>query len=77
MLDEAIKHFSEALRIDPGYAEAHNNMGVALARTGRIEDAVVHFREAVRIRPDFVAAHNNLKKALALQKEKTGPGMIK
>jgi len=55
------------LRIDPGYAEAHNNLGIALARKGRIEDAVVHFREALRIRPDFVGAHNNLKKALTLQ----------
>ncbi len=65
--DAAISHFSEALHINPGYAEVHNNLGIALARKGRIEDAVVHFREALRIRPDFVGAHHNLKEVLRLQ----------
>ncbi len=55
------------MQINPGYAEAHNNLGIALARKGKIEDAVAHFREALRIKPDFVDAHNALRKTLKLQ----------
>ena len=49
------------------WTRTHNNLGIALARKGKIEDAVVHFREALRIKPDFVGARNNLRKVLKLQ----------
>ena len=32
LIDEAIAEYREALRINPGYAEAHNNLGVTLYR---------------------------------------------
>ena len=34
---EAIEHYLQALRIRPYYEKAHNNLGIALARTGDIE----------------------------------------
>ena len=34
-VDEAIPQLQEALRLDPAHAEAHSNLGVALARRGR------------------------------------------
>jgi Flp pilus assembly protein TadD len=49
-IDEAIKHFYEALKIRPDYAAVHNNLGAALAKQGRIEEATKHFSEAVRIK---------------------------
>jgi Tfp pilus assembly protein PilF len=55
------------LRIKPGCAQVHNNLGAALIHKGKIDEAIVHFREALRIRPDYATAHNNLKKALAAQ----------
>ena len=55
----------EALRIDPDFEEAHNNLGVALIHKGKIEEAIFHFREALRIRPDYADAKKNLKKALS------------
>jgi len=57
------------LRLDPGYAEVHNNLGIALARKGRLEDAEGHFKEALRLRPDFAGARNNVTKILALRKK--------
>ena len=33
---EAIAHYEQALRIKPDYAEAHNNLGIALAQAGKI-----------------------------------------
>jgi tetratricopeptide (TPR) repeat protein len=44
---------------------AHNNLGVALARQGRLEEAISHHSESLRIRPDQAEVHNNLGNALA------------
>ena len=46
---EAIDQFTEALRINPGYAEAHNNLGYALLLTGRPSAAIELCKEALRI----------------------------
>jgi tetratricopeptide (TPR) repeat protein len=59
-----IAHFEQALRIKPDYAEAHNDLGTALARTGKIDDGIPHFEQALRIKPDFAEAHFNLAVAL-------------
>ena len=61
----AAGHFGEALRLRPASAEAHNNLGLALAQQGRLDVAASHFREAVRLRPDFRDAHSNLARAQA------------
>ena len=58
-------HYEQALRIKPDYAEAHNNLGIALAQTGKIEEAIAHYEQALRIKPDYAEAHNNLGIALA------------
>jgi Flp pilus assembly protein TadD len=63
-LDQAIVHFGKALGLRPSYAQAHNNLGVALARQGRFHEAIVHFKKALQLRPDFVQASNNLGLAL-------------
>ena len=41
----------EALHFKPDYAEAHNNLGVALRDTGRTAEAIAQFEEAARLRP--------------------------
>ncbi len=66
-LDEAIKHYSEALRLKPDLEEAHNNLGSALEKRGRIDEAIKHYLEALRLKPDLEAAHNNLGNALEKQ----------
>jgi tetratricopeptide (TPR) repeat protein len=64
--DEAIAERREALRLKPGSATVHNNMGATLARIpGRIGDAVPEFEEALRLRPTYAEADNNLGNALA------------
>jgi tetratricopeptide (TPR) repeat protein len=65
--DDAIKHYLEALRISPDYAEGHNNLGIDLARKGNFDMAVKHFQKALQINPNFSYARANLKKALLLQ----------
>jgi Flp pilus assembly protein TadD len=50
--------------LDSRMSEAHNDIGVARARAGRLDEAVKEYREAVRLHPDSAAAQNNLGYAL-------------
>lgn len=64
-LNEAIKHYSEALRIKPEAFEVHNNLANVLAAQGSVDEAIEHYYEALRLEPDYDKAHNNLGNALA------------
>jgi tetratricopeptide (TPR) repeat protein len=54
--------------LQPGYADAHSNLGEALVRQGRLSEAEGHLREAVRLRPDIARSHLNL--GLVLQEQR-------
>ncbi len=59
-LGEAIKHFQQALRINPASVEAHTNLGNAMLKRGKLGEATKHYRQALRINPAFMPAHYNL-----------------
>ncbi|HEY6185694.1 MAG TPA: tetratricopeptide repeat protein [Terriglobales bacterium] len=59
--EEALKEFSEAIRLSPNYRDAHNNMAVLLLKLGRRDEAIVHFREALRLRPDDDVLREHLR----------------
>ena len=61
----------KSLRIQPGYAEVHNNLAMILLNEGRIAEAEAGFREALKYKPDLAEAHNNLGVAL-VSREKIG-----
>jgi tetratricopeptide (TPR) repeat protein len=44
--DEAIKYFQEAVKIAPGFYQAHNELGVMYRQVGRREDAEAAFLRA-------------------------------
>jgi predicted O-linked N-acetylglucosamine transferase (SPINDLY family) len=56
--------FAEALRINPNYATAHNNLGGVLQARERFDEAISHFRRALELRPVYPEAHFNLGAAL-------------
>jgi len=62
-LDEAARAFQAALRLNPGDANARNNLGVIFGQQGRLEDAIREFEGALKIDPGHVNAQNNLEKA--------------
>jgi Flp pilus assembly protein TadD len=66
-IDEAISHYSMALRIRPKQAEVHHNWGKALARQGRLDEAIRQYLEALRIKPNLEVTHHDLGSALAGQ----------
>ncbi|MFA5252341.1 MAG: tetratricopeptide repeat protein [Phycisphaerae bacterium] len=62
--EEAIKCFTEALRIKPD-AATHANAGHVLALQGNLAGAAVHFTEALRLDPNYAQAHYYLGHYLA------------
>ena len=62
---QAIRHYQQALELDPRNASTYNSLGTCFLRQGKSEEAISHFREALRIRPDYAQAQNNLGLAFA------------
>jgi tetratricopeptide (TPR) repeat protein len=57
---EAAEHFTEALRIAPGFPDAHSNLALALFQQGKVEGAIRHWNRTLKIVPDHYKSHNNL-----------------
>ncbi len=64
-VDDAMREYREAIRLDPTHADAHGNLGVAYAAKGQLDDAVREYREAIRYDPAHATAHQNLGFAYA------------
>ncbi len=59
-LDRAIALFVESVRIDPGLAEAHSQLGAARLAAGDDAAALPHLERAIEIDPEFADARYNL-----------------
>jgi tetratricopeptide (TPR) repeat protein len=46
---DAIARFKEALVLDPGFARAHDNLGLCYEALDQTDNAIVHYREALRL----------------------------
>ena len=64
-LEEAIKHYKEALEIKPNFVSARTSLGVVLAKNGQEDEAVEQYRMALEIDPYYGDAHYNLGVYLA------------
>jgi tetratricopeptide (TPR) repeat protein len=61
--DESIAAARDALKLNPDYAEAWNNLCAANNKLGRYGEAATACERALRIKPDFDLARNNLQYA--------------
>ena len=59
--DHAIADYSQAIRLNPDYAEAYNNRGLAYSLTGKTEmaNAIADYSQAIKLRPTYAYAYNN------------------
>jgi len=62
--DKCIEACEEALKLDPTYYLAYNNIGSAYNATGEWKKAIDVFSKALSIKPDFALARNNCALAL-------------
>jgi Flp pilus assembly protein TadD/2-polyprenyl-3-methyl-5-hydroxy-6-metoxy-1,4-benzoquinol methylase len=54
--DEAIAQYRAALRLRPDYAEALNNLGLALTARGALNEAALSFERALTLKPGLLEA---------------------
>jgi len=56
----AREHLESAIRIEPGFFNAHNSLAVLFHRTSQYRDAEREYREAARLNPRSVAPYINI-----------------
>ena len=60
-LDDAIKNYKQSITLDPGYANSHHGLGIAMMQQGDLVKAAIHIRRALALDPGDVAAITNLQ----------------
>ncbi|MFQ5349089.1 MAG: tetratricopeptide repeat protein [Thermoanaerobaculia bacterium] len=63
-LEEAVRAYSEAVKLDPEHADAHVNLGRLLHERGAVAAAADHYRKAAALRPGDATAAYDLGVAL-------------
>jgi len=65
-LSVALDYYDQAIKIDPNYAYAWNNKGIALSNLGKYDEAIECHDRAIKIDPNYADAWNN--KGVSLRK---------
>ena len=58
--DSAINYFEEAIRLNPNFSEAYNNLGNIKKRIGKIDEAINCFEKAIQLKENNIQAYFNL-----------------
>ena len=58
--DSAINYFEEAIRLNPNFSEAYNNLGNIKKRVGKIDEAISCFEKAIQLKENNIQAYLNL-----------------
>ncbi len=61
----AITSFKQAIRLNPAFAEAYNNLGLVHIKNNDASAALVPLKKAISLKPAYAEAHHNLGVALA------------
>ena len=59
-LEEAIRCFSESIKLDSNSSQAYYNLGLALYKIKRNEEAEASYRKAIELNPFYEEAYSNL-----------------
>lgn len=58
--DDALRHFSMAMELDPNYSEYYNDRGSIYLRLGRLAEAESDYRQAIDLSPPYHEVYTNL-----------------
>jgi tetratricopeptide (TPR) repeat protein len=58
--DKAAEAWAKVIEIEPSFAEAHFNLGMAMCLGGKYEKAIPHFEKAISLNPYFVKGYQAL-----------------
>jgi tetratricopeptide (TPR) repeat protein len=58
--DEALKHYTAAIGMDPNYSEYYNERGSIFLQLGRLEEAHADYLQAVELSPPYFEVFTNL-----------------
>jgi type IV pilus biogenesis/stability protein PilW len=64
---KAIQAYQKVIEIDPGYAEAYNNLGIIYQEAGDLDRALSSYQKAIEVNPKSEKALNNLGVLLYLK----------
>jgi len=64
---KAIQAYRKVIELDPGYAEAYNNLGIIYQETGDSDRALSAYQKAIETNPRYEKAFNNLGVLLYLK----------
>jgi len=70
--EKAEGYLREAIRIEPGFAQAHYRLGLALEKLNRLEESVAAMREAARLDPAYPDPHWALARVLRRTGDREG-----
>jgi tetratricopeptide (TPR) repeat protein len=60
----AAHHLEKALKADPQFVEAHNNLGASYLQLSRYQDAIGEFKAAIALDEKMAASYRNMSLAL-------------
>ena len=66
-LKKAYEYYSLAIKINPNYPEAFNNLGIINVYQNNLDDAYLNYTHAIKLKPNFAEAYNNLGNCLKKQ----------
>ena len=59
-LTSALKYYQQAVKVDPLYADAHNNIGTIWYQRKRYGKAIREYQRAIKLRQDMAVLYSNL-----------------
>ena len=57
--DNAIFYYNQAIKADPKFSIAYNNLGITYKNMKKYDEAIMEFTKAIDLDPDYVIALNN------------------
>jgi tetratricopeptide (TPR) repeat protein len=66
---EAVKYYQKAIKADPKFVEAYDNIAVCYRRQGDFKNAIKNYQKSIELYPNGTMAHQNLGLIYGIQKE--------